>query len=104
MPRFFATALVAAASLAAMPLASADDSLPGVKHGAGTVTTDILIGEPEDGVPVGSTPGSYKVGNWDVTISGSVSYQIGFGGYRHDGRSSPVVNPQQPGPNASISR
>ncbi|MEQ8400364.1 MAG: hypothetical protein RH978_05085 [Roseitalea porphyridii] len=81
-------AFAAAASLPALagPDADkADNGLPGVERPQGAGATDAPLPEPDERLPVGSTPGSFKVGDWDVTISGSISYEIGTGGYR-DGR------------------
>ena len=67
-------AFAAAASLPALagPDADkADNGLPGVERPQGAGATDTPLPEP--------------VGDWDVTISGSISYEIGTGGYR-DGR------------------
>ncbi|MCV0395855.1 MAG: hypothetical protein K5872_06310 [Rhizobiaceae bacterium] len=54
--------------------------LPGVEEGHRIVDEDArgLPPEPEpDRLP--GAPGTYRVGDWDVTISGSVSFEIGTG-------------------------
>lgn len=61
-----------------------DIHLPGVDRSVGTSSVTTLA-EPDDALPAGSRPGSFRVGDWDVTISGSISYEIGTG-RPHDGR------------------
>ena len=61
------------------------DDLPGVDRSAGTSAVGAPRPEPADGLPAGSRPGSFRVGDWDITISGSISYEIGTGRPR-DGR------------------
>lgn len=59
---------------------ASDRHLPGVEEGYRIVDGEAgqLPPEPEpDGIP--GAPGSYRVGDWDVTISGSVSFEIGTG-------------------------
>jgi hypothetical protein len=55
-----------------------DAALPGVDRSVGTSAVTPLP-EPDEALPAGSQPGSYRVGGWDITISGSISYEIGFG-------------------------
>lgn len=61
-----------------------DIHLPGVDRSVGASAVAPLP-EPQDALPAGSRPGSFRVGDWDVTISGSISYEIGTGRPR-DGR------------------
>ena len=61
-------------------------NLPGVEEGYRIVDEEALSAIPEaepDQLPNG--PGNFRVGNWDVTISGEVSLTIGTGVPR-DGR------------------
>lgn len=74
---------IAASTIAAPALADErkpprDGDLPGVDRSVGTSAVTPLP-EPDDALPTGSQPGSYRVGDWDITISGSISYEIGFG-------------------------
>lgn len=81
----------AAAMILLTSAAVADDrrhapDLPGVEEGYRIVDGKALALPPEpepDALPNG--PGTYRVGNWDVTISGFVSFEIGTGRVR-DGR------------------
>ncbi len=59
--------------------AADDDALPGVTTGSIAPLASQPLAEPDDALPAGSEPGSIRVGNWDIRISGSVSYEIGFG-------------------------
>lgn len=79
------TATLLAAGLAGAGLlpeaARADESLPGVDAAAGA---PIVTERPDEEAPAaGERPGSFRVGNWDVTVSGSVSFQVGTGTARH---------------------
>jgi hypothetical protein len=78
---------VLAASLLVLPPAGAfaqtrqnsDHDLPGVREMKPIVTRDeptprgAEAAQDEEGKP------SFRVGDWDVRVSGSVSYQVGFG-------------------------
>ena len=57
---------------------SASD-LPGVQSRAPDPSAHHPLPEPEDAMRVGDRPGTMRVGNWDIRISGSVSYEISTG-------------------------
>ncbi|MGH6761464.1 MAG: hypothetical protein ACRECW_07715 [Phyllobacterium sp.] len=61
---------------------SADPDLPGVKKTATPTGSANREGSLLEDEPEPSDPNSLTVGDWDITISGSVRYQIGFGGDR----------------------
>ena len=72
---FLVPLILAAAATTTLP-ASADDnqSLPGVKQPEPIVQAP----QPEPDEQPG-TPGTFKVGNFDVKVSGSVTVDIGVG-------------------------
>ncbi len=74
-----------AAASEARPRTSGDDRLPGVNTGSIAPTVSEPLPEPTEALPAGEQPGSIRVGDWDITISGSVSWEIGTGRPR-DGR------------------
>ncbi|WP_144860943.1 hypothetical protein [Mesorhizobium sp. J18] len=81
-------AIAAAPLAAAISGASADplparDALPGVESGHSTVSPPPP--EPEEPSPP-AKENNFKVGDWDVTISGSVTVGIGFGKHLGDGK------------------
>ncbi|MFC3641840.1 hypothetical protein [Aquibium oceanicum] len=59
--------------------APTDDALPGVTTGSISPVAAEPQPEPDEALAAGSQPGSIRAGNWDIRISGSVSYEIGFG-------------------------
>jgi hypothetical protein len=65
----------------ASPSATRLHDLPGVKGGYSIVTPRP---EPDDAVPAdASEPGTYKIGNLEVHIHGSISYTVGFSNGRY---------------------
>lgn len=72
IPFMLLTAAVALSAHGAMA-----NDLPGVSMPE-PIVTPIPQPESDDALPAGSN-GGYKVGDWDVKISGSVSIDIGTG-------------------------
>ncbi len=78
--------LLALAALAAtvLPATAQQPSypgLPGVRVQEPVATREASrapVGEPEERRPVTSRPGTYRIGNWDVHVSGYVAVQTGF--------------------------
>lgn len=71
-----ALAFLAAAFPASAEERPAASGLPGVST---DLPTALPEAEPQAEAPEPGSPTHFRVGDWDVRVSGSVSYTIGFG-------------------------